>query len=133
MARHHRAAEGQRAVAAACDLHDGHGVARTAWRRHRKRPQRYRQAVGSTARPDHRRLAEHQHVGQLGAWMPPGSAGRQPLRRPPDRQHVLDFGSGQQTGVGELRHQCARDDNRVATIVAGLSGEDVGVEAVMQR
>jgi len=65
--------------------------------------------------------------------MLPDSRRRQPLWRAPDRQHVLDFGSSQQTGVGELRHQCARDDNRVAAIVAGLRGKGVSVEAVMQR
>ena len=62
-----------------------------------KARQRDRQAVGVAARADQRGLAEHQHVGQPGSWMLPGRAGHEPLRRAPDREHVLEFAVRQQT------------------------------------
>ena len=124
MARHHRAAQRERAGCGARDLRHQHGVAPSraapSPRRPAAAPAGRRRRGASRAAPFRRTPARRP------AWRSDAARPGWPTAAPASRQTAstfLQLGMRQQTGVSELRHQRARHDDRVAAIVAALRRE----------
>src|SRR5208282_4617169 len=131
--RHHRTAHRQGARVGPNEFGNGDAARAFARSNNRTEETRARRASGAAARGNKRGFTEDRNVDENSTRFAPDWAYREPVRRTPSGDQACRAVAGEGAGLGEAENHWCGQNQRAASIVSPLRGEDARIERVMEN